>query len=266
MHFSRSTLRVFSCTLVLAQLLLLVPASHAVEVITSKDFDSFLESCNTEEMVQLAFSLNLITKKEADDKSCWDSLKITPKRIKEGVAYLSYHLLNLGQDGSAIDYHDIVKWVAESLSIDTKDMGTKNLEEEIVKRYMAQLWDSLNSTQRASLLEELEKKGGVEIPNKSKLVAESGIVAIGTLIALKTAVGGFVFFQYAMSFFYIVTGLLGVTISWGTIAPVVALLTGPWGIALVVVGSVLTFGAASPNDVIKFVVTTYFIRCQKQGR
>jgi hypothetical protein len=75
--------------------------------------------------------------------------------------------------------------------------------------------------------------------------------------------GGYVFFQYAMSFFYIVTGILGVSMHWGAVASYFALLTGPYGILFVVVTSILTFGSADPNDVVKFIMTLYLIRSKK---
>jgi len=269
MFFSRGFIKIVSCFLILAQILLLVPETRAeVFRIRSKEFDDFLDSCGLEEKIQLALSLDMISQEDADIKNSknWLKLGITKEKIKQKVAYLSYHLLNLGQDGSSIDYHDIVKWVAGSLGIKTKGKGTMSLEEDVVKQFMAKIWDSLNTDQRLSVLEKLEIETGHFIPNKLELVAKSGICAVATLIALKSAVGGFVFFQYAMSFFYIVTGLLGVTMHWGVVAPALAFLTGPIGIALVVVASVLTLGSANPNDVVKFVITVYFLRSQKTAK
>lgn len=233
-----------------------------------KEFNKFLNNCNMEDRLQLGLTLDLISQEEFANKKNWKDIeaRCSLKKIRYEINYRSYHFFSSTSD-SEVNYHEIVEWVADSMGVKTSNKGTQELEEEIIKKVMEKVWDSLNTEQRKKLLQNIENSTKTKIDNLDKLVVQNGQTAIASLIALK-AVFGFKFFSLAMVFLHGVATLLGITLPfvvYTSVASILGIVTGPIGWGLLLISLVVSLGQPDPNDAIKFVITSYFIRMHHNG-
>ena len=239
-----------------------------VKKIGPKEFDEFLKNCNMEDRLQLGLALELISQKEFENKENWKDIetKCSLEEIKVRLNNNSYHTFNLAHYKD-VEYHEIVEWVANSMGIETSNKGTQTLEEEIIKKAMEKVWDSMTKDQRKQLLQNIQNSTNTKIDDIDKIIVQTGRNAIAILIGLK-AVFGFKFISLAMVFFHGLGVIMGITFSFGFytgLSKVLATLTGPWGWGILIITTILSLGQPNPNDVIKFVITTYFIRMRHNG-
>ena len=238
-------------------------AEAKVTKIGPKEFNYFLNDCNMEDRLQLGLTLDLITQEEYANKKNWKDIesRCSLNKIRYEINYRSYHFFS-STSNSEVNYHEIVEWVADSMGVGTLNKSTQDLEEEIVKKVMEKIWDNLTITQRKDLLLAMQKNTGKKIDNIDDLILKSGQVVISSLIALK-AVFGFKFFSLAMVFLKGVATILGITLPFGVytgLASLLGFLTGPYGWIILIISLAVTAGQPDPNDAIKFVITSYFIR------
>lgn len=189
------------------------------------------------------------------------------REIQKQVLWISSNIFTYPfRDETELDYHQLVRWVAEDAGVDEKKCGrlsTFALEREIQLQIFAQMWDNLTVEQRAKLLEKIDPHG--KIKDRVALTALGGAAALGVL-STSVAFTGFAFYTTMAVTISTVAGFFGVTLPFAAYtgaSSLVAFLSGPVGWAvmgLVALGGVALAGRANVVKSTAFVCQIHSLK------
>ena len=190
--------------------------------------------------------------------------------IHEQILWLSSSIFSYPfKSVENINYHNVVVWVANKVGIpkdEARFTTTFDLEKRILEQQFVAMWDKLDDTKRAALLDEIDPSGR-EI-NSVSIAGMSGAAALATL-STSVYFAGFAFYSTMSTVLCAVAGWVGVTLpfaAYTTVSSTVAILSGPVGWAI---GAVFLAGAlavwAGQADVRQTTATVMQIHCMKAG-
>ena len=117
---------------------------------TPQNFNEFLNECSTEDLQLMRQAL----KDDGDN---------TPSNIRKALVWRAYNKTTyLFRSDDLVDYHEIVKWAAKKLGVESKaadNLPTYELEKEIVMKFFAKLWENLPPEKKQELVDEMVKEG-----------------------------------------------------------------------------------------------------------
>ena len=222
----------------------LMPFVHADKKINSVQFAMFLKKLSSERKVLLIRSM------KKNYNGVPDEALLTRTLVWESSHWVTYPF----KDKKFVEYHDLVRWVAEKMKIDKgkiETCTTFQLEHMIIDKAFGNVWDQLTLEQRLKVLEEFEKTQGMRIENKIGIAALGGASVLGTL-ATTISISGFAFYTTTTSLLASTAGVLGVTLPWaaytGTTSTI-AVLGGPVGWTLAGIAAVTGAALLGTPDV-----------------
>jgi uncharacterized protein YaaW (UPF0174 family) len=187
--------------------------------------------------------------------------------IQKQVLWLSSNILMYPfRDPAAINYHDLVTWVAADLGVKQElivNASTFALEREIYKQLFAELWEKLTEQQRLELLRKIDPNG--DIKDKAAIAALGGAAALGTLSAT-VIFSGFAFYTTMSITISTVAGFFGLTLPFSIYtgaSTLVAVLSGPIGWAIMGVaalGGLALAGRANSKKTASFIIQIHSLK------
>jgi uncharacterized protein YaaW (UPF0174 family) len=148
------------------------------------------------------------------------------------------------KDKEMVDYDGIVRWVARKYDVESTlvDRATTfELEQQIMLKLFAGIWDKLTPEQRKELLNKVDPDGA-KIKDRAALVVASGSAA-AAMLATTALLSGFAFYTTMSVMIAGAAGLLGVTLPFAAYTGssiAVAVLSGPIGWSIISLGGVLS--------------------------
>lgn len=188
--------------------------------------------------------------------------------IKKEFVWKSSHWITYGfKDAESIDYDKTVRWVAEKILKEEKELHTLTtfqVERLICEAFFEQIWDHMSVEDREKAL----KKMNVEGFDSNRI---AGIAALGgsaALATLSTTVifSGFAFYTGLSTVICTAAGVVGVVLPFSIYtgaAATAALLSGPigWGlIALCSAGGAALLGSANYQKTAQMIIAIHLIK------
>ena len=145
----------FTALIVVLSLMFSIPAESRyvfseIRKDTPQDFNEFLNGCSSEELQLMRQAL----KDDGDN---------TPSAVRKALVWRAYNKTTyMFRSDDVVDYHEIVKWAAKKLGVESKaadNLPTYELEKEIVTKFFAKLWENLPPEKKQELVDEMVKEG-----------------------------------------------------------------------------------------------------------
>jgi uncharacterized protein YaaW (UPF0174 family) len=216
------------------------------QVCSHYDLNALLRAMSPSQRLNMKIGLKLLP--EGSKLESLGSPAEDVSDIQKEILWRSSNILSYAfKKQSEIDYHAVVKWVAEDLGVPEnvcESQPTIVVERAIFQRMFSQMWDKLTPEQRRQLLDKIDPAN--HLTNKSTLIAMSGTAALAAL-AGTVYFAGFAFYTTMSVTICAVAGWFGLTLPFGAYtgaSTAVGLLSGPVGWVVIGVGTLIVVGLA----------------------
>ena len=206
----------------------------------AEDLNAFLAALPANDLHQLALGLELV-KADSKPPATAAELSALELAIKRKLLSISSSFFTKPfKDENRIDYDKIVRWVGKKYDIEASSLSsdsTFSVEQRIVLKIFAGIWDKLSPEQRAKLLDDVDPSGS-KVAGRAALVVASGSAAAAVL-STTALLSGFAFYTTMSAVISSSAALLGVTLpfaAYSGASATVGVLTGPIGWSLMAVG------------------------------
>ena len=226
----------------------------------SYQFNEFLNHLSWERALSIIQAVN--QEYEAN------SLEQIISDIKKEFVWKSSHWITYGfKDAESIDYDKTVRWVAEKILKEEKELHsltTFQVERLICEAFFEQIWDHMSVEDREKTLKDM-KIEGIDSNQIAGIAALGGSAALATL-STTIIFSGFAFYTGLSTFICSAAAIVGVSLPFGVYtgaAATAALLGGPigWGlIALGSVGGAALLGSANYQKTAQMIIAIHLIK------
>lgn len=226
----------------------------------SYQFNEFLNHLSWERALSIIQAVN--QEYEAN------SLEQIISDIKKEFVWKSSHWITYGfKDAESIDYDKTVRWVAEKILKEEKELHsltTFQVERLICEAFFEQIWDHMSVEDREKTLKDM-KIEGIDSNQIAGIAALGGSAALATL-STTIIFSGFAFYTGLSTFICSAAAIVGFSLPFGVYtgaAATAALLGGPigWGlIALGSVGGAALLGSANYQKTAQMIIAIHLIK------
>ena len=226
----------------------------------SYQFNEFLNHLSWERALSIIQAVN--QEYEAN------SLEQIISDIKKEFVWKSSHWITYGfKDAESIDYDKTVRWVAEKILKEEKELHsltTFQVERLICEAFFEQIWDHMSVEDREKTLKDM-KIEGIDSNQIAGIAALGGSAALATL-STTIIFSGCAFYTGLSTFICSAAAIVGVSLPFGVYtgaAATAALLGGPigWGlIALGSVGGAALLGSANYQKTAQMIIAIHLIK------
>ena len=224
----------------------------------TKDYEAFLDQLPASELWTLKVSLGLATIKDPVPANI--DRKAMRAEINAEVVWVSSNIATWPFKDKTVHYDELARWVAKKYDVHSAlavGASTFKVEQAIMVRLFAGIWDGLTPEQRSEVLAKIDPDGSLKDPAGIALM--SGTTAASTL-AGSALFFGFSFYTTMSTVIATIGKILGVTVPWVVYSSASTLMaflaTNPFGWALLAVGagtSVVWLGGANEQKSAAFV-------------